>query len=365
MRRGVEGARRREPALPVAQERDHRFELLGDDTDKVQAAVAVDVRRHEVDRTRARVEPRPFEHRRAPVHRPVAQERHLPFQVPTERGHREVEVAVPVDVDGFHVGHAGEPTDGERREAAAGQRAQPRHRALLVVAREELAEVGHEQVEAPVPVQVDHRHVIGVGDLGDGYRPAVHVVGVGHEDDSLSHVAGQDLRAPVAVEVGDTHVRHRGLGRDRVLERYRAPHEPNRTVSGRRPSLEWCQGRGGRRLVVREDRLIVGGERRRRHAFRAPLRDRLSGGDGGHLCDLAPPGCPGENVRRGERVAGRALQPRELLPGGGPRPPRRRADRSHRAPLPREDHSRRREGGRGEPCRRECPSHGGQLRSRV
>ena len=194
-------------------------------------------------------------------------------------------------------------------------------------------------------------------DLGDGERPAVDLVGVRDHDDSLPHVAGQDLRAPVAVEVGDLHVRHRRLLRDGVLERDRASHEPDRAVAGRRPRLERRQGQRGRALVILEDGLIVRGERRRRRASRAPLRDRRSRGDHRHLRDLAAPGGARQDVRRGELMAGRALDPRELLRGERLRPPRRRGDRSRIAGVPREDQSGRQEGDCGEPR----PRPGGSL----
>jgi hypothetical protein len=72
-------------------------------------------------------------------------------------------LAVAVEVGRLDVRHARPAVEPHGRpELAVGKPAQPDHRALVMVARKELAEIGDEEILQAVAVEVHGRHVIGM-----------------------------------------------------------------------------------------------------------------------------------------------------------------------------------------------------------
>ena len=63
---------------------------------------------------------------------------------------------------GFDVGHTRPSVEPERAELPVPETAHPDDRAFVVVRGKELAQVGDEQIEDAVLVEVDRRHVIGM-----------------------------------------------------------------------------------------------------------------------------------------------------------------------------------------------------------
>ena len=121
-----------------------------------------------VDRAGARIEHLRHEHRRLPVGRPVLEQRDVAGGAPAEAADDHVEVAVAVEVGGAGVGGArqlGRERHGDER--AVGAPPQPVDGAVGVVGRLERAEVGDEEVAAPVLVEIDRLDVGGVAQPGD------------------------------------------------------------------------------------------------------------------------------------------------------------------------------------------------------
>ena len=143
---------------------------------------------------------------------PVLEPQRLAVVV-AEGGHREVEVAVAVEVAGPHVGDPRNALGRDAaREALLAVVLEHHDRADAQVARKELAEARDEQVEVAVAVEVGGLHVRGGADvLGDGRlgpRPGRELAYPG--DPVADRVAGQDVGQAVAVEVGDGDVRDLG-----------------------------------------------------------------------------------------------------------------------------------------------------------
>ena len=198
-----------------------------------------------------------------------------------------------------------------------------------------------------VLVEVHDRDVIRIRDLRDGHRSRLRMVRPRLEHDALAHVAGQELEAAVAVEIGEADVRHRRLGRERVLERDRPPHEPQGPVVRSRPHRKGRQrGRRGR-FVIGDDGLVLFGQRHRGRGA-ASLRRPFAGHDRRHLLDLGPPGRARQDVRVRHLVAGDAEGLGQAWPfvgggrgrgreqagiGGGGTRARRRARRRDASPI--------------------------------
>ena len=95
------------------------------------------------------------ERRPAPIGRPVLENLHAAGLPIAERADEQIEIAVAVEVRGLDVGDTRQPADRERREPAVSQSTQPDDRALVVIARQELAEIGDEQILDAVPIEID------------------------------------------------------------------------------------------------------------------------------------------------------------------------------------------------------------------
>jgi hypothetical protein len=88
--------------------------------------------------------------------------------VEAEGGDHEVEVAVAVEVGRLEVHRARQPLGKDVLVEPAGcGLSQPHDRALLVVLGQEVADIGDQQVQPAVLVEVHDRGVGGVRDLRD------------------------------------------------------------------------------------------------------------------------------------------------------------------------------------------------------
>ena len=277
--------------------------LLRDERHEVGPAVAVEVGDRHVDRPRPRVERVLGELRRRPVGRLVLVVERAADLAEAVGGDHEVEVAVAVEVGGLHVGVAGDVLDQRARlELERARLAQPHDAALLVVGRQVLAEVGHDQVLLPVLVEVDHLRVGGVREDRDLLEPGLPLPGVAEEHGPAPHVAGHDLELAVAVEVEEADVRddgQRGVARraQRVLDEA----QPAVVVG---PQGRQRQHHGRVRLEVADDlvEVLLPQEallaRRHARAGHAPL---------GHLLDAEAPHAARHVLGRRLHVALRAL----------------------------------------------------------
>ncbi len=238
---GMRGGEERllaELAAALVQEGDHRLVLLADDRDEVRPAVAVEVRDRHVDGAVAVVNDVRHELRLGPVGRLIFEEEDLAGGVEAEGGDDQVELARAAEVGGLHVGHpadALQQSDG--RVGAVGPAAQPDDAAALAVGRLEAAEVGDDDVEDAVAVQVHHLGVAGVRHRRQHAPGGVGLGGLQQHDPSLArggaHVAGEDV-GPAAVaqvdqvDVGDVHLPVDGR---RVLDLLEArPEGPGRVL---------------------------------------------------------------------------------------------------------------------------------------
>ncbi len=130
-----------------------------------------------------------------------------------ERADEQIEIAVAVEVRGFDIGDPRQPANPEGRVASVAQSAQPDDRALVVIARQELAEIGDEQIGDAVLVEIDGRGARGIRHARDEREPGVAIVGAAEEHHPVSHVAHDELEPTVAVEIGELDVGHDGRGR--------------------------------------------------------------------------------------------------------------------------------------------------------
>ena len=108
------------------------------------------------------------ERRLRPVGRAVLEQQDPADLPPAERGHHDVEVAVAVEVARLRVGDAGKRRrERDHRVGLVRLRAQPLDAAAQLVAGRGRAEVGDEQVEAAVLVEIDDLDVARVRDAAE------------------------------------------------------------------------------------------------------------------------------------------------------------------------------------------------------
>ena len=216
--------------------------------------------------------------------------------------------AVAVDVRGLRVGHAREAADRERREAAAGLRAQPAsrrpsrgRRGRTRRGRPRAGPCGR-----PRPGRTTATWS-GCGHLRER-RPAPPPARSGRARSTtpcrMSQASSSGRPSPSRSARRD--VRHGGLRRERVLERRSSGARSAARRVGRRPGLGRRQGHRRRRLVVREDRLVVLRERDRRPRRRPMPAIPLPATMSAIFSISAPPGRARQHVGRRERVAGDA-----------------------------------------------------------
>ena len=175
--------------------------------------------------------------------------------VVAEGGHREVEVAVAVEVAGPHVGDAGEALGRDAaREALFAVVLEDHDRADAEVAREELSEARHEQVEVAVAVEVGRLDMGGRADLlGDWlFRPDAGRGLADPRDPVPDRVAGQDVGEAVVVEVDDGDVRDQGplVVAARLADRLRSEGVRGRPL-GQDGAARVACGLGGDRAAAR------------------------------------------------------------------------------------------------------------------
>ena len=104
---------------------------------------------------------------RAGVGRLVDEHRDVPDFAPPERADNQIQVAVAVHVRGFHVRHSRKAIQLHHGVAATRLPAEPRHAAPQVIARQQLTQVGDEQVFHAVAVQVYYLRMRRRGHVAD------------------------------------------------------------------------------------------------------------------------------------------------------------------------------------------------------
>ena len=211
-------------------------------------------------------------------------------------------------------------------EGPVGLAPQPDDAALLVVGSHRDPEVGDQEVGAPVARRGRPPRRGTGGARARARETTVGPPGLGAQHEAGGHVGRDHERAPLAVEVQESHVRdeRRPLG---CLAKG-AAREAVRVRSGRGPRLGRRQ-RGGRlRLVVVEDGLRVEVEVDDRPSGRCP--DALEG-EALHHVDRPLPRVAREDVRRGQGVAPGARGPHLARDRRRREAPRAPADRPGRA----------------------------------
>ena len=114
----------------------------------------IEIDRDDVDAAGPRIDRVLRERRLGGIRRAVLHDGDLPGLAPAERRDGEIVPAVAVEVRGFDVGDARPAVQPEGAELAVAEPAQPDDRALVVIRREELAEIADEQVLYAVLVDV-------------------------------------------------------------------------------------------------------------------------------------------------------------------------------------------------------------------
>ena len=171
----------------------------------------------------------------------------------------------------------------EHAVAAVFHPPEPCDPALLMVAGQERPEVGDQQVVAPVLVQVEHRRMRGVRDVGDDVQqPGRRIRGPSDHHVSVAHLGGDDLELAVAIDIGEAHVGDRRRLR-RAFRRKRPPREDDlrRGVDG---------GPGLRRGQAPPARV------RCRSPARAPCQAAAPPCGSACLAGQVGQGCPGERA---------------------------------------------------------------------
>jgi hypothetical protein len=207
---------------------------------------------------------------------------------PAESRDQDVERAVSVEVARFHVGDARPPVEGQRVVFQRAPATQQHDRALVVIGRQELTEIGHEEVASAVLVEIDHRDVRRVRQFGEGRHRRVTCVRPADGDETGSHVRRQELEPAVAIHIGEANV---GDRRCRRGARRRQTARGEGHAIGRGPF-------GGRRQSIRRMRLEIakraleirrqGNEARRGACRSRRLRPMVA--NGRHSRDFVPPG---------------------------------------------------------------------------
>ena len=207
---------------PGIGEHPDLFPLLADQRGDVERSTAVEIGDDHVDRAGQFLED---VNRIAPV-AAILEPQRLPLVV-TERRDREILIAVAVEIAAADVGDAGEPLGGGvPHEAAAAGVLEDDHRSDPLVAGEELAEVGDEQVEVAVAVVVDRLDMARRANVGD-HLLRVHALRRLPEPGELpaSRIADEHVGQAVRVEIDDRDVRDLRLlpGGRSIADRRRLP----------------------------------------------------------------------------------------------------------------------------------------------
>ena len=122
----------------------------------------------------------------------------------------EIVAAVAVEVSGFDIGDARPSVEPEGAELAVGESAQPDDRALVVIGREELAEIADEQILDAVLVDIGEGDVSRVRNAGDVRQRRTVSGRAAREHEAEAHVGREQTELLVTAEMHQLHVRHRG-----------------------------------------------------------------------------------------------------------------------------------------------------------
>ena len=288
------------PARPRCWNSDHHFMFLRQHRDHVHPAVAVDIAGDCAHGAWSRIDRERRERRTAPIGGAVLENLHAAGLPIAKGADQQIEVAVAVEIGGLDVRDTRQTADRRGCEPALAQSPQPDHRTLVVIARQELAEVGHEQVLDAVAIEIDDLAARRIRQLCDRREARGRIVRTAKKHHAVSHVAHDQLQPGIAVEIDQLHVRHhrrrRGLRR-----RQTSSHEDRRAILGR-PCRRWRERRRSVGFIPRQCRGDVGAEGRRTGVgllLRAVLYPL-------HANDFVAPGRLRQDVGRRQPMAGTA-----------------------------------------------------------
>ena len=206
--------------------------LLREQRDEVHLAVVIEVDGNDVDRPGARIDRVIREDRPAwgpsSVFSMIAI---CPVFRHPNAATSEIVPAIAVEVGGLDVGDPRPAVEPEGAELAVAESAQPDDGALVVIGREELAEIGDEQILDAVLVDVGQGDVRRMRDAGDRRQRAVRPAGLPVNTRPWRMSVPSRLELLVAAEMHQLDVRYRGRP-GHVRQRQCAPRELNWRLAG-------------------------------------------------------------------------------------------------------------------------------------
>ena len=202
--------------------------------------------------------------RPAPVGRAILENLHVAGLSITECADHQIQVAVAVEVRGLDVGDAWQAANRRGRESARSQSPQPDDRAFVVIARQELAEVGHQQILDPVAIEIDGLAAGRIRQLRNRREAGRWIVGAAQKHHAVPHVAHDQLQPRVAVQIHQFDVGHDRRGRCRRGTQS-SPRECGRGRFGRpwpwrrqrRGGVGFVPCQGGRGISARSDGAVA------------------------------------------------------------------------------------------------------------
>ena len=139
----------------------------------------------------------------------VLEDRDLPGLSPPERGDREIDLAVAVEIRGIDARNPGPAIEPERAELPLRQTAHPDDRALGVIGGKNSPISATSRSWTPSLSTSATVTWAGCGMLAISARAAVAERRSAAEDQPLTHVRAQQIEPPVSVEIDQPHVRDR------------------------------------------------------------------------------------------------------------------------------------------------------------
>jgi len=167
-----------------------------------------------MDRAGARVQLLRLKAGPFPAPRHVLQKQGFPRAIPAELRHHQVQSAGGVRVDGPDVGHSSQARGQHDllEPPAAPILPEPHHPAEIVVPGRVAAQVGHQQIDRPVGVEVARLDVAGVVQSGQVARRALRGAEIERGHLAQEHVARQEDRRLLGTQRGPAQPGYRRSG---------------------------------------------------------------------------------------------------------------------------------------------------------
>ena len=225
---------------------------------------------------------------------------------PAKCAHQDVQLSVPIEIGGAHVGDSWKPAVRMRLVLTALEAPQPYGGPFFFISRQELAEIGNQQIAQAISVEIDGLRVCGMRHFRNHRELAAGVSRVAAQHQTMPHVRRDDLQRAVAVEIEQADVGNRRRAFE-VERRHDALHELRplgvrfRPGSGKRKPYRRTRHVERQRAlhILRKDDLArqcsACGER-----FRLPFAEQR------HPRDGIGPGTAGQDVRRRIGMTGRS-----------------------------------------------------------